>query len=401
MDSGQSFHLKKWLPSHRILALTALVTLLTTRPANAQAVPGANTNLAPVTLAQATAPPQFVPTDITPYTIHDRNVFTPGYKFKLFKALPERLWLTSTTEVSQRLDTNSLFTSRKNRPNYAFRVLPNVSVGYNVFKNTSIYANYFLIKDVFARDYSNINFPTTQSVSWGIQQVQPLGEKMNLQFNLQARELWLTSHVRFFDLLPGATLTRELTPNSIVFASTLLQLRGSHYFVPANREIDPFYTIGFVAHKGVWTFIATDTYVTNFRRHDSVPQTSNESMIMDLEVNRPVTKRAPSVVAFVRAEPIWNWDSHKTPGISGFDFRLYGGLRLVMSKPSYYGAIKDLRKQIQESVSAPDNRGSTSSNPANNSNNTSYSNNDRSNSPNTSSTIPISNPQTTISLRGM
>ncbi|MBX9720565.1 MAG: hypothetical protein K2X81_04130, partial [Candidatus Obscuribacterales bacterium] len=239
------------------------------------------------------------------------------------------------------------------------------TVGYNLLKNTSVYTNYFVIKDVFARQYdTNINFPTTQSLSLGIQHAQPIGEKTSVRLSVQARELWLTSHLRFFDLMPGATVTRVVTPNNILFASTLLQLRGSQYFVPANREIDPFYTIGYVGHRGLWNFIATDTYVTNFRRSSSVPQTSNESMIVDLEVNRPVSKRFPSLVAFVRAEPIWNWDSHKMPGISGFDFRLFGGLRVAVSKPSYYGSVEDLRKQLKESeeTSSPSSSNSNNSN---------------------------------------
>lgn len=334
------------LPNYRLRELLSLVALLfavcaVSLPVFAQS---ANSPGPP-----PTAPPQFLPTDITPYTTRDRNVFAPGYRFKLFKFLPERLWFNVRAETSQRLDTNALFTARNGKADYAFRVLPNISVGYNILRNTSLYANYFAIKDVFARDYSNINFPTTQSLSWGIQHIVPLGKTTNLQFNAQARELWLTSHVRFFDLLPGATLTKVVSPNSIVFFSTLLQLRGSQYFVPANREIDPFYTIGWTCQRGFWSFIATDTYVTNFRRHDSVPTTSNQSMIMDLEVNHPVSKRLPSLLAFVRAEPIWNFDSHRMPGISGFDFRLYGGLRFVLSKPSYYGQIKDLRNQLKQS----------------------------------------------------
>ena len=119
-----------------------------------------------------------------------------------------------------------------------------------------------------------------------------------------------------------------------------------------TREIDPFYTLGYMHRQGDWTFVANDTLVTNFRHppfNDSIPQQSNVSMIADIEVNRPVVKQFPSLTAFVRAEPIWNWHSNKEPGLSGFDFRLYGGLRLTMSKPSYYGQMDNLRKQIIQS----------------------------------------------------
>ena len=294
---------------------------------------------------------------MTPFTVTpERNSFSPGLKFKLFQILPERLWFNASTEVSQRLDTNSLFTYSKPKANYAFRVLPNLTVGYNIFKNTSIYCNYFVIKDVFARNYSNINFPTTQSLSWGIQHNKQLGEKTNLQYNFQARELWQTSHLHQFDFLPGVTLTHVITPNNIVWASSLLQLRGGNYFVAPTREIDPFYTLGYMYRHKAWALVINDTLVTNFRHppfNDSIPQQSNVSMIADIEVNHPVVKKFPGLLAFVRAEPIWNWDSHKAAGLSGFDFRLYMGLRMSISKPSYYGNMVNMRKQLMKSEQPP------------------------------------------------
>lgn len=331
-----------------LAGLFVAVGFAQTSQAQAQGV-AANAGSAPISIAQ-TAPPQFIPTDVTPFTVSpERNNFSPGYRFRIFQALPERLWFNSTTEVSQRLDTNALFTYDKPKDDYAFRVLPNATVGYNILKNTSIYANYFVIKDVFARNYNNINAPTTQSVSWGIQHNQQFGQKTSLQLSAQARELWQASHLHQFDFLPGLTLTQTITPNDIVFASTLLQLRGGQYFVAPTREIDPFYTLGYIRRQGSWNFVVNDTLVTNFRHppfNDAIPKQSNMSMIADIEINRPVVKSFPSLLAFVRAEPIWNWDSHKTPGISGFDFRLYGGLRLSVTKPAYYRQMEDLRKQI-------------------------------------------------------
>jgi hypothetical protein len=304
-------------------------------------------------------PPQFIPTDVTPYTISpQRNEFAPGFKFKLFKALPERLWITSSVEVSQRLDTNVLFTYSNPKAGYAFRTLPNITLGYDIARNTAIYTNYFVIKDVYAPDYNNINAPTTQSLSWGIRHTKALGQKTSLQFDFQARELWQAVGLHQFDFLPGATATRVLTRNNFVFASTLLQLRGGQYFVAPTREIDPFYTLGYVHRLGKYTLLINDTLVTNFRHppfNDSIPPQSNVSMIADLEINRPVSKKLPFLLAFVRAEPIWNWDSAKAPGISGFDFRLYTGLRLTMTKPSYYSAMKDLRKKVMSSGEPPAN----------------------------------------------
>lgn len=334
------------------LATSCTITLTGSCQALAQSAPP---NLSPISLAPLiaqTAPsPQIIPTDATPFTVSpERNAFTPGYKFRIFQALPERLYFTASTEVSQRLDTNVLFTSGRAKADYALRVLPNITVGYNFAKNTSVFANYFVIKDTFAVQ-NFLNKPTTQSLAWGIQHNKQLGKKTNLQLTFQARELWQARRLHQFDFIPGATITHMVNPNNILYASALLQMRGGGYFVAPTREIDPFYTIGYIHRRGPWTFIATDTLVTNFRHPTfkfSVPDQSNISMIADFEVNRPLSKKFPSVLAFARAEPIWNWASNKTPGISGFDFRFFTGLRFIVSKPSYYASTQNLKKQLMK-----------------------------------------------------
>lgn len=334
------------------LAMALAAGLLNSPGALAQSTP---VNLSPISLtpliAQAAPSPQVIPTDATPFTVNpERNAFNPGYKFRIFQALPERLYFTASTEVSQRLDTNVLFTSGRAKADYAFRVLPNITVGYNVAKNTSVFANYFVIKDTFAVQ-NFLNKPTTQSLAWGIQHNKQLGKKTNLQLTFQARELWQARRLHQFDFIPGATITHMVNPNNILYASALLQMRGGGYFVAPTRELDPFYTIGYIHRRGPWTFIATDTLVTNFRQPTfkfSVPDQSNISMIADFEVNRPLSKKFPSVLAFARAEPIWNWASNKTPGISGFDFRFFTGLRFIVSKPSYYASTQNLKKQLMK-----------------------------------------------------
>ncbi len=93
-------------PMFYLLSSTVLATLLTMRAVQAQGLSGSAAAFAPINLAQAAPPPQFIPTDVTPFTTApERNTFSPGYKFRLFQALPERLWFNLTAEASQRLDT--------------------------------------------------------------------------------------------------------------------------------------------------------------------------------------------------------------------------------------------------------------------------------------------------------
>jgi len=330
--------------------------------ARAQSIPVQSARLPGVSLASELAPVQIadvsgvtgaIPTDVTPSSLgREREYVSPGLAFRIFQKLPERLWFNSTTEVTQRLETNVFFTARHNVADYVFRVLPNVTVGYNVLGNTSIYCNYFVIKDVYADNKRQLTFPTTQSLLLGFRQDIPIARRTTGQLDFQARELWQTSHLHQADLIPGFTLTHVLRPNIVLFGNVLLQMRGRNYFVAPTRELDPFYSVGAVVRRGSWTFSATDTYVTNFRSppfHGSVPHHGNVSMIGDFEVSHPIHRNMQGLVWFIRAEPIWNWASARLPGLSGFDFRLFGGLRLALSKPSLAATVTKLRQQLIES----------------------------------------------------
>ncbi len=252
--------------------------------------------LSPINLtAQATgltAPPQFIPTDVTPFTVTpERNKLALAINFDYFKRCPKNYGSTALLK-HRNASIQMCFLPTANQK----QIMPSLTVGYELFKNTSIYANYFVIKDVFARDYFNISFPTTQSISMGIRHTKQLGRKTSLQFDFQARELWQTAHLHQFDFLPNITLSHVFNPRHIIYGSTLLQLRGGDYFVAPTREIDPFYTVGYIYRHGLWTFVAQDTLVTNFRHppfNDAIPNQSNVTMIASMELNRPLVKNFP------------------------------------------------------------------------------------------------------------
>lgn len=127
-------------------------------------------------------------------------------------------------------------------------------------------------------------------------------------------------------------------------------MRSRNLFQGATRELDPFYTIGALVRRGQWNFLATNTLVTNFRQppfHGSIPAQGNVSMICDFELSHPVSNHLKGVVAFIRAEPVFNWSSHKVGGLSGTDFRLFGGVRMSLSKQSEAANIDMLRDQLR------------------------------------------------------
>lgn len=351
-----SHALKKYkisLKSRRVLPIVcAAVTsgLVFEQGAGAQGF--AQPNLAPITLSQNVRTdqvpnPTVIPTDVTPIPIgQERELIRPGYRFYLMQKLPRKMWFNATVETSQRLETNVFFTNNNPRPDYVFRVLPNISLGYNFLPHTSFYWNYFVIKDVFA-DNGILSYPTTQSLAGGLRHEIPINNRTNLQLDVQARELWQAAGLRQSDIIPSITATRVFTPRCIGFANIQMQMRGAYPFNGPSREIDPFYTLGVLYRWKQWTFSATDTFVTNYRGSNAIPPQGNVAMIADFEVNRPIHKKLPGVVAFVRAEPIWNWSSHAFPGLSGFDFRLFSGIRMSVSKPSYSADFNKLREQIQ------------------------------------------------------
>ncbi len=328
-----------------LVAFFFVLSLLTTFTSPAYA----ETSLAPIQL------PSLTPTDVTPVNIgRERALLKPGLNYYIFKNLPSRLWFNAVVETSQRYESNVFMSRTRYISDYVYRILPNVTVGYEVAKKVSVYCNYFVIKDVFF-GHSQLTFPTTQSLSWGLRREFAVSRKTNLQLDWQARELWQTTGLHQFDFIPALTLTRFVTPRTIVYFNTLLQLRGGDYFVAPTREIDPFYTLGLLHTKGNWVFSAVTTLVTNFRHppfNDSIPPFSNNSIICDFEVAHPVPK-LNHLVAFVRAEPIWNWNGHGQQGISGMDFRLFSGLRMSFSKPAYTSSIKNLEQQWHQYSPGP------------------------------------------------
>lgn len=309
-----------------------------------------STNLAPISLAQNVVPSLY-PTDVTPVNIgREQELFRPGPIYYFMQKLPARSWFNLAAETSQRYESNVFLQRQDGKSDYVYRILPNITAGYDIAKNTSIYTNYFMLKDVFA-GRPQLSFPTNQSLALGIRHQIPVGSKANLQFDFQARELWQLPHVRQADFLPGATYTRVLSPRSVAFVNFILQLRGREYFVAPTREIDPFYTIGYLHSYGSWVLSSAVTLVTNFRHppfNDAIPPYSNNAIVADIEISHPVTKKIPNLVAFARAEPIWNWDSKGFPGISGYDFRFFTGLRYTLIKPSFYNQTAKLRQQIKD-----------------------------------------------------
>jgi hypothetical protein len=332
--------------------------------------------LPPFAIAQQAAPlvpTGPLPTDLTPIRLkEERELFKPGPTFYLFQKLPANLWVNISAETNLRFESNVFLTANHPKRDIVYRTFPNVTLGYNFLKNTGIYTNYFMIKDVYGGSgtFNHLTIPTNQSLSLGFRHNE-YWKNTYLQWDFQARELWQAKNLHQFDYIPGFFASRQLavTPitndfrrkligNTTIFTTIQMQLRGGHAFAAPTREIDPFYTLGMFRSYKNWVLSVTDTFITDFRDppfRGSVPRQGNAEMIADIEIYHPLFKHHPSLVGFIRAEPIWNWRSNRAVGLSGFDFRLYTGIRLQASKTALGGTMDQLRKQLKENEKDPNN----------------------------------------------
>ncbi len=335
-------------------------------------------------------PSTILPTDVVPLpAAQERMSFGENLQLRVLQRLPARFYFNSSVESTFRYETNvfQFPTKRKllsqifqntppfifnqlnvvqqqqirdqflrlsSRDDMVFRVLPNITAGWTLAPRTRFFGNFFMIRDSL---FHNIRLNTViYSLAYGIQQDIPVTRRGNLQLEFQARELYQLHQQPLFDFLPAATFSYILTPRTVLFANALLQLRGKRYFQAPTREVDPFYTFGFLHQRGGWSFSNTATLVQNFRepfrRNASIAQ-NNYSWILDFEIARRLIKQLPGLQAFVRAEPIYNFHSHNRPGLAGVDFRLFWGMRFALGKPALTAALEQIRQQLQEQEAPP------------------------------------------------
>jgi hypothetical protein len=338
------------------LLFAPLLACAAASPALCEGVPPLITTAQPVLLAQNAAVPSpgILPTDVTKGNmLQDQAVSYPGFKLRLGQKLPARMWIQGSTEVTQRLETNVFLTYKKPQPDYVFRANPNLTVGYNLLSNTSVYAQYFVVKDCYTVHHLPLTPPTTQSIAIGARhylQSTWFKGKLAPYLDIQARELFQSKGLRQADLTPSCNIQYFATQHLSLFSSVTLQMRSRQLFEGPHREMDPFYSLNMYYRTGPWAYSVTETFVNNFREpyfRYAIPAHGNVNSISDFEIDRQIGGH-PGLQAFIRAEPVFNWRSNNIRGLSGFDFRLYGGLRASFYKPSYLASMNQIKKQLQQ-----------------------------------------------------
>lgn len=332
------------------------------------------------------APTTVLPTDVVPRPqAQNRLSIGQNLQLRAIQRLPARFYLNVSCETSFRDETNPFQyptkrefikrflppppefrelpilqqinelhqLSNANINNCIFRALPSVTAGWMLTQRTRFFGSYFMIRDQ-AMHSCKVN-STVNSVAYGIQQDIPVPKlpRLSAQAEFQVRSLFQNRQKPVYDFLPTITCSYLLTPRTVVYASTVLQLRGNGYYQCPTRELDPFYSFGSVwqSRTGLWAFSANATFLQNFRhmfgKQAAVP-IDNYSWILDFEIARRLFAKLPGLQAFARAEPVYNYHAHDMPGLAGMDFRMYFGLRMSVSKPPLSVALQQIRKQVEE-----------------------------------------------------
>jgi len=276
--------------------------------------PDSNTvDLAPVKLPERTT------------AVFQSNQFQTGLLYKL----PARMFLLSTTENSLRLETNVFQTLHRNRADMVYRVLPNVTVGYALTKRTRVSANYFFLKDQYTRNAHTLS-RNIHSIGVQLQHDFPLTEKTNLTAGIMGRQLLLSRSQPLSDILPSVQLTHRVGNNGVIYGGVLGQIRFRNT-LGKFQEGDQFYNFGGVYRTPRWQFLFDNTFITNFGNRRLRFGPNNQNWIMTLQADYKVSPKLP-LIAFVRAEPIFNIGANQAIGFAGFNFRIMGGLRIDLAK---------------------------------------------------------------------
>lgn len=285
-------------------------------------------------ISQATTNAQ--PTDLAPVKLPERTTALSHFdEFKtsaLYK-LPSRMFLAATCENSIRLETNVYQTLRNHRSDLIYRPLPNATIGYALTKTTRISHNYFYFRDQYAHNNRNLS-RNIHSIGFRIDQDLLLSRRTTATVSFFTRQLLLSRTQPLSDLLPSISVVRRVGDRGAVYASVLGQIRFRNT-LGRFQEGDQFYSLGGVYRTPRWTFLADHTLITNFGNRQLRGGPDNSIIILTYEAAYKIHPVLP-VSAFVRAEPIFNMGANQAIGFAGFNFRIFGGLRVEVAKPPIF-----------------------------------------------------------------
>jgi hypothetical protein len=325
-----------------------------------------------------------LPTDITPTQANLQRRRPPNhFELRLLEKLPASFFVNANAETTFRIETNpyqfplkrtllhkeippgtqfSQFTKADQKDileelnsvakfDNVYRINPSITAGWSPTGATQYFVTYFLLRDSLMR-HTSLN-STTQAIGIGAQHTWFVGKKTSIQPQITIRELYQSDEPNVLDYLPAITAQYMFSNNLVTYVNVLYQMRMRHFVGGPGREMNPFYTEGLQYNRGRWTFLASGTFLQNFRQpfgKEALIQQNNYSWVCDFEVDRQISEKLPGVQAIIRAEPVYNFHGKATPGLAGMDFRLYYGVRISAAKPAFPDTLKMLRQRYQRAA---------------------------------------------------
>lgn len=288
--------------------------------------------------ARAAASPSASSTvvDLAPVKLPERTSAMSNiesFRTNTLYRLPSKLFVMGTCENSLRFESNVYQTLGRNRGDMIYRVLPNITVGYAFKPRTRVAANYFFFRDQYTRNAHNLS-RNIHSVGFRIDRDVYVGPKTTVTTSFFARELLLSRSQPLNDLLPSIQVVRRVGSSGAIYGSVLGQIRFRNV-LGKFQEGDQFYSMGGIYRTPKWTFLADNTFITNFGNRTLRFGPNNQLFVITLEAARKLHRALP-VVAFFRTEPIFNIGANQATGFAGFNLRVFGGLRLEFTKPPIF-----------------------------------------------------------------
>jgi hypothetical protein len=277
------------------------------------------------------------PIDLTPLRLPERdNEFSTMQNMRinaLYK-LPAKMFINAYVENSLRLETNAFQTRHNQQADMVYRVLPDITMGYSFTPKTRVAANYFYFHDLYADHGASLS-RNIHSVGLRADHDFQISPNTIITTGVMDRNLFISRYPIVNDILPSVSVSRRVSDNAFLYSSVLGQIRMRDFLGGRFQEGDQFYSMGAVYRDNKWIASADATLIDNFGKGNlRLGPDSNHIIVLTMEGGRRLSQTVP-LVAFVRAQPIFNIGSSQQ-GYAGFNMRLFGGLRMEVSKPALF-----------------------------------------------------------------
>ncbi|MBY0405612.1 MAG: hypothetical protein K2X66_17045 [Cyanobacteria bacterium] len=273
---------------------------------------------------------------------------------KILDALPNQFYLYGSSEVSGRMETNPYQAPPHFREPFventgAFRLQNNLTMGYALTPKDKVQISFFHLMNKYD-NFTRFRLDGSSS-SFAPSYQRTLLEKDGWQLtgNIQARQTITNTNATSGSILPSITLVKGFRKAGYAYLNTALDLGRNHFAIGGIDTITPSATLGYgwqmpYDSQNVWlkplgglNITASGTYSFSTVSTAEFPSPSNfQSYFLTAEVAMPVYQNAP-VSLFCRSEAIFNTGHDRNAfGVSGVNYRLFGGLRVSANKNAVF-----------------------------------------------------------------